>query len=185
MDAASSSDVILAVFKTPEDARRAIRRLNERLPEARLIDVVPLGPGYYRLADINRAVEVRAAVRGGALGAPIGAALGLGLATLLAGVGPFAAAGATAAGTLAGIVAGSVRGSLRGRIHLTQHGGLAVMEVPPDSTFTVAIVDTGAMQDVRQRAQLERVLARDGVVALIDPNHYFAIQRERAGAPAL
>jgi hypothetical protein len=91
MDAVRPSDVILAVFKPPEHARRAVRRLSERWPEAKLIDVVPLAPGYYRLADINRAVEAPAAVRGGALGAPIGAALGLGLATLLVGAGPFAA----------------------------------------------------------------------------------------------
>jgi hypothetical protein len=49
-----------------------------------------------------------------------------------------------------------------------------------ESTYTLALVDTRAMADRRQRAQLELALVRDGVVAFIDPNHYFAIQRERA-----
>jgi hypothetical protein len=68
------SDPILAVFDSPERARRAVRRLSQVVADAARVEALPLAPGRYRLADISRAQEVYAAVRGAAVGAPLAGA---------------------------------------------------------------------------------------------------------------
>ena len=52
------SEPILAVFDSPERARRAVRRLSDVVAARRLIEALPLAPGRYKLAEINRAQEV-------------------------------------------------------------------------------------------------------------------------------
>jgi hypothetical protein len=79
------SDPILAVFDSPERARRAVRRLSQVVADAARVEAVPLAPGRYKLADISRAQEVYAAVRGAAVGAPLGGLVGLALASTLVG----------------------------------------------------------------------------------------------------
>jgi hypothetical protein len=170
----TTPDFILAVFKSPEHARRVVRRLSEMVPDRRAIDAVPLGPGLYPLADINRGVEVRAAIRGAARWAPIGAIVGLAFAALLPGVGPFAAVGATAAGALAGLAVGGADGAMK-RVRWGEHG-LALLEVLPGSNWTLVIVNTSAIPDSQR---LGRLLERGGAMAFLEPTAYFAAHRER------
>jgi hypothetical protein len=157
-------DPVLAVFERPEKARPAVRLLSELVADPGSISVAPLSPGRYKLADINRAAEARAALRGAVLGAPIGAVVGLALAAALGGVGPFAVVGGTASGALAGFVYGGLRALARTRWRDT---GFGVLEAAPGTSYTLVIVPPSATRDDHERAQAIRTLERYGAIAFL------------------
>jgi hypothetical protein len=164
-----SSGSILAVFTKPEQARVAFHRLSDFVDPS-LLEAVPLAPGRYRLADINRAVEARSAFRGASAGAVLGAMGGLGVAALT-GFGLFPALGWAAAGALGGLITAGLR-SL-GRTEWDDEGH-AVVDVPKGGSYTLLIVKLHEASDRPARERIVRTLARNGAIAFIDPSAYVA-----------
>jgi len=177
------SDPILAVFDSPERARRAVRRLSQVVADAARVEALPLAPGRYKLADISRAQEVYAAVRGAAVGAPLGGLVGLALGATLVGVASFPALGATAAGALAGLAVGGFRGIAR--TYWTDNGH-EFLDVPPYNEYVLVAVPAGAIADRRQRARAMRALLRAGALGFLEPSAYpAATVGPRSGSPPM
>jgi hypothetical protein len=159
-------DALLAVFETPDQARRAVRRLSQIVDDPRSIDALPLPPGQYELAAVNSALEAYAALRGAALGAPLGAIAGLGLAMVLLGATPFPVIGGTAAGALAGLLVGGRRAVARSRWTDT---GCGVLDVSATSGYVLVTVPARTLADSRARARAIRALGRSGAIAFLEP----------------
>jgi hypothetical protein len=172
------SGSILAVFDSPEQAGVARAWLRHLVDPSR-IEEMPLNPGRYQLADINRALEVRTAIRGASAGAALGALLGL-LVAAFPGIAPFPALGWAAAGALGGVVSGGLR-SL-GRIRWDDEGH-AVVEVPANRPYTLLIVKRGVPLDQRTPRRIVRALAQNGALAFIEP--FMESSRERTRSPAV
>jgi hypothetical protein len=140
--------------------------------------VLPLAPGRYKLAEINRAQEVYAAVRGAALGAPLGGLVGVALAATLVGIGPFPVVGGTAAGALAGLVTGALRAIAR--TYWTDTGR-EFLDIPPHREYVLVVVPAGATTDRRRHARAIRALLRAGALAFLEPSAHPAVAGHAAG----
>lgn len=174
------SGSILAVFDRPERARVAYRRLSEFVDPSHL-EAVPLSPGHYPLADINRALEARSAIRGASAGAALGALVGL-LVAALPGPGLFPALGWAAAGALGGVITGGLR-SL-GRVRWDDEGR-TVFEVPENRGYTLLIVKPGVPSDQGCRQRIVRTLVRNGALAFVEPAAAFGHARPEDPLAAL
>ena len=132
------TDLILAVFRTSEQAAAAVERLAQQRIHADHASQVVLPPGRYDLADGTLNEEMNGIVRGAEIGAPAGAVLGLGAAaSLLGGPSPDVIVGLVAAGAFVGGVLGALEGAvLRARF---DDDIAAVHHVPADTSEALLI----------------------------------------------
>jgi hypothetical protein len=159
------SELILAVFRTLEDAHRGVTRLAEQHVHTDGARQLPLQPGRYDLADGTLGEEISAVVRGAEIGVPAGAVLGLGAAaTLLGGSSPEVMAGLAAGGAFVGGVLGALEGAvLRARF---DDDVAAVHEVRHGSSEVLLILHLVSADGLAARAR--RALNAAGAVAYLD-----------------
>jgi hypothetical protein len=159
------TELVLAVFRTVDDAEGALQRLAEQHVHAEGARHMVLPPGRYDLADVTLGEEMDGIVRGVEIGAPAGAALGLGAAAGLLGGAPEVLAGLAAGGAMLGGVLGALEGAvIRARF---DDDVAAVHAVREDDPEILLVLHTPGADGSTARAH--RVLTSAGALAFLDP----------------
>lgn len=159
------TEVILAVFATPEAADSAVQRLSHLRIHADDARRSVLQPGCYDLADGTFGEAVTGLVRGAEIGVPVGAVVGLGAAaSLLGGSSAAVLAGMAVGGAFVGGVLGALEGAVL-RAHFDDN--VAVRhEVRYDSPEVLLTLHTSGADGTTARAR--RILTTSGAVAFLD-----------------
>lgn len=149
----------VAVFDSPDDARRAVSELRARRFDIAAIGEEPLAPGRYQAEDPSLWEVTAGMIRGALLGAPVGVLFGIGQAALL----PSEPTRLVLAG---GVLGGALLGAYFGAIQRTRFDDDQAewVDVPDGARRElVAVYTSGPAPRIRQ------LLRRTGARAFLDP----------------